>query len=128
MPRKTLASLGVMVRERRGTRRLREAASEIGIGVATVMRVENGRIPDLGTFAKICKWLGEEPGTFLGFEPRTSAKTKETRSSTEPLFASAHLKVDQAPEPQTVAVLAKMILLAAKRQRGTLEDALTDDV
>lgn len=127
MPRKTLASLGVMVRERRGARKLREAASEIGIGVATLMRVENGRIPDLGTFGKICQWLEEEPGTFLGFEPRPSPKTT-LAAANEPLLASAHFKVDQAPQAETVSALAKMILLVAKRQRGTLEGSSRDDV
>lgn len=119
MPRRTLASLGVMVRERRGARRLREVAQEIGIGPATLMRIENGRIPDVETFAKICHWLGEDPGTFLGFRPKAAAGQSE-ESDEAPLLASAHLKADATSKPETVSALAKMILLAAKRQRGTL--------
>jgi transcriptional regulator with XRE-family HTH domain len=61
MPRRTLGSLGAMVREKRGTRKLRDVAAEIGIGPATLMRVEAGRIPDVGTFGKICRWLGVDP-------------------------------------------------------------------
>lgn len=32
------------------------------------MRVENGRIPDIETFGKLCHWLQIEPGSFLDFE------------------------------------------------------------
>lgn len=119
MPKRTLASLGVMVRERRGARNLREVAKEMGIGVATLMRVENGRVPDVGTFAKICKWLGEDPGSFLGFNP-SRVSTESERTEEAPIMASAHLKADATPRPETVSALAKMILLATKRQRGTL--------
>ena len=105
-----------MVRERRGTRRLRETASEIDISPATLMRVESGRVPDVSTFGKICRWLGEDPGSFLGFEPRVSDE------GPTPLQASAHLKADKTPQPATVQALARMILLAAGRQKGTLSD------
>src|SRR5437879_624521 len=74
MPRTPLESLGAMVKARRGERRLREVAAEIGIGVATLMRVENGRIPDVATFGKLCRWLDVEPGTFLGFEKKRPAE------------------------------------------------------
>ncbi len=120
MAQKTLATLGVLVRERRGVNKLRETAKEIDIGVATLMRVENGRIPDLETFGKICKWLGEEPGSFLGFAPREKKDTHQAH------FASAHFKVDREPDPETLKVLAKMIRLVALRQKGSLEEAVPE--
>jgi len=127
MPRKTLASLGALVRARRGTRKLREVAREIGIGPATLMRVENGRIPDVTTFAKICRWLEVDPGTFLGFDrKRATLKVSETESPAT-LVISAHLRADQAPKLETVQALAKMILFAAKKQprvEGVSEDAV----
>ena len=43
MPRLTLATLGVRVKEKRGPRKLREVAKEIGISPATLMRIKNGR-------------------------------------------------------------------------------------
>lgn len=116
-----LSSLGQMVRERRGTRKLREVAREIGIGAATLMRVENGRIPDVTTFGKICQWLGMDPGVFLGFEKARS----ESGSGAGPLQVSAHFRADQTPQPETAQALAQMILLAARTQpviEGPSED------
>ncbi len=114
MARRTLATLGPMVKERRGARKLREVAHEIGIGAATLMRVENGRIPDVSTFGKLCHWLQVDPGSFLGFEqgrPQQEA----------PLAVSAHLKADHVPHQDTVRALAQMILVASKRQPAPRE-------
>lgn len=120
MPTRTLGSLGAMVRKRRGDKKLRDTAHEIGISPATLMRVESGRIPDVTTFGKICQWLKVDPGSFLGFE------SKEEKSQ-EPLLVSAHLKVDQTPKPETVSALARMILLATRGQRGTKGAAQDED-
>src|SRR6185312_8272522 len=90
MPRRTLESLGVLVREKRGDSKLRETAKEIGIGPATLMRVENGRIPDIETFGKLCHWLNIDPGSFLGFEQKPEGDTPEA-----PLTSiSVHCKTD----------------------------------
>src|SRR5205807_2108861 len=56
MPKKTMGSLGIILKTRRSSRGLREVALEIGIGPATLMRVENGHVPDVTTFGKVCKW------------------------------------------------------------------------
>jgi len=112
MARKPLESLGAMVRTHRGERKLRETAGEIGISAATLMRVENGRIPDVETFGKLCRWLKVDPGTFLGF-----AQKQPTDTDRLPVLTlSAHFKADQTPQPETVQALATMLLLAAKSQ------------
>jgi transcriptional regulator with XRE-family HTH domain len=36
---------------------LRDLGAEIGIGAATLMRLEQGRVPDGETLAKILTWL-----------------------------------------------------------------------
>lgn len=118
MPTRKLSSLGALVRKKRGERKLRETAREIGIGPATLMRVESGRIPDIETFGKICKWLEIDPGSFLGFPQQSGAGTGEAANG-PPVFVSAHLKADQTPEPATVNALSKMILLAIRSQRGS---------
>lgn len=110
MPKRTLESLGILVRKRRGTRKLRETATEIGIGPATLLRIESGRIPDLMTFGKICQWLAIDPAEFLGLE------VSGERANSGQLIASAHMKVDQNPQPETIRALAQMILLAANAQ------------
>ena len=123
MAKKTLGSLGMMVRSKRGERKLREVAKEINIGPATLLRVESGRIPDVATFGRICKWLGIDPGSFLGWE--TESKVKKSAKLVEPttVLVSAHLRADRTPKPETVNALAKMILFAARDQQGTEEIA-----
>jgi transcriptional regulator with XRE-family HTH domain len=118
MATRKLSSLGATVKKKRGQRKLRETARDIGIGPATLMRVEAGRIPDIETFAKLCKWLEIDPGTFLGFEPEASPSPR-VPSPDMPISLSAHFRADRTPEPATVSALAKMILLAVRSQHGS---------
>jgi transcriptional regulator with XRE-family HTH domain len=117
MPPRKLSTLGALVRKKRGVRKLRETAGEIGIGPATLMRVENGRIPDLETFGKICNWLEIDPGSFLGFSAQTETKSTDAGSGEPPVLVTAHLRAEQTPEAATVNALARMILLAIKSQK-----------
>lgn len=119
MPTRKLSSLGALVRKKRGERKLRETARDIGIGPATLMRVENGRIPDIETFGKLCKWLGVDPGTFLGFAPEQSTRSSQAALPDTPVSLSAHFRADKTPEPDTVSALAKMILLVVRSQHGS---------
>ena len=120
MPRRTLESLGALVRDKRGQRKLRETAAEIGIGPSTLMRVENGRIPDIETFGKLCHWLELDPGSFLGFE---SKEDRGTMTASPFTSISAHYKTDQNPQPATVQALAQMMLLAMRMQpEGPIEN------
>jgi len=45
MSSRSLDSLGALVREKRGAKKLREAATEIGASAATLLRVEGGKTP-----------------------------------------------------------------------------------
>jgi transcriptional regulator with XRE-family HTH domain len=119
MAKRALGSLGAMVRKKRGDGKLRAVAKEIGIGPATLMRVEGGRIPDVTTFGKICNWLKIDPGSFLGFEPAAPDESPIPQNSLAPLTVGAHLKADRTPKQETVHALAQMILFAASSQRGT---------
>ena len=117
MPKATLATFGSEVNKFRGnSKTLRQAAKEVGISAATLMRVESGRIPDVETFGKLCKWMGVDPGKYLGF-----AAADESESPPEPslLVVSAHLRMDKQPKPETAHALARMIMHAASRQRPT---------
>jgi transcriptional regulator with XRE-family HTH domain len=120
MPKKTLGSLGAMVRKKRGERKLREVAKEIQIGPATLLRVESGRIPDVATFGKLCRWLKVDPGSFLGWETEANTASIKTADA-KTILVSAHLRADQAPKQETVNALARMILFAAKGLQGTEE-------
>lgn len=121
MTRRTLESLGVLVRKKRGDGKLRETARIIGIGPATLMRVENGHIPDVETFGKVCKWLQMDPGSFLGFDQKGSTAVPETEGL---ISISAHWKADQTPNRATVQALAQMVMLALKSQPSRSEDDL----
>ena len=65
MARVTLQNLGTIVREKRGSRGLRIVAGEIGTTAPTLSRIESGKMPDLQTFGKLCRWLGVDPAALL---------------------------------------------------------------
>jgi transcriptional regulator with XRE-family HTH domain len=89
------------IQERRAGKGIREAAKEVGVSAATLSRVENGKIPDLETFGRICRWLGDDPSIYLGLEPRASDAPR----------AQVHFKKGAAIEMDSAKALADMILL-----------------
>lgn len=128
MAQAKLGSLGNDVRKHRENKTLRDAAKEIGISAATLMRIEAGRVPDVETYGKICAWLGVDPGSYLGIKPAPAHASPATaESSPTHLVVSAHFKADRLPDPETVKALANMIMFAvnSQRQRSTINDADT---
>jgi transcriptional regulator with XRE-family HTH domain len=123
MSAKSLSKLGTMVRKKRGEAKLRDTAEVIGISAATLMRVENGRIPDVATFGKLCNWLGENPANFLGYKDE-SVKAK---SENNVLSISAHFKADKTPKAKTVNAISTMIMFAIRSQTSSTEDLLLDE-
>jgi transcriptional regulator with XRE-family HTH domain len=96
--------LGERIQQRRLGKGIREAAKEAGVSPATLSRVENGKIPDLETFAKICKWLSDDPAIYLGLKPVTANAPR----------AQVHFKKGSAIEQDSAKALSEMILLAQK--------------
>ncbi len=132
MPHAKLANLGNEVRKYRGNKSLREAAREIGISPATLMRVESGRVPDVETFGKLCRWMKVDPRTYLGIKTtaeKPAGATDAARMGANPshLVVSAHFKAEKTPNPETVKALANMIMFAAamQRQKATVTDGDT---
>lgn len=67
-----------LMREKRGMRGVRAVASEIGVSHMTYYRIEQcGRIPDLETFIRICKWLEESLDNFIFFNPKKEAIARD---------------------------------------------------
>lgn len=64
-----IAALAQDITMKRGTVGVRAAARDAGISPATLSRIENGHVPDLETFEKICQWLGKDPSRFLAAPP-----------------------------------------------------------
>lgn len=103
----SIENLGKMIVERRGTLGVRAAAKEIDISPATLSRIENGNVPDLATFAKVCKWLGEDPNRFLGMKP--------TGTATETV--TVHLRKQKTTSVDTATALGGMIIAAQNALR-----------
>ncbi|MEH6476593.1 MAG: helix-turn-helix domain-containing protein [Sneathiella sp.] len=102
-----LEDLGPMVLHKRGSMGVRAAAAEIGIGSATLSRVERGKLPDVETLGKICDWLEVSPSTFIG-----SSKSLSEKENTSVQVA---FKKDVAISKDTSVALGKLILAAHKQ-------------
>lgn len=115
MPSRPLESLGALIRDKRGAKKLRETATEVGISAATLLRVEGGKTPDVATFGKLCKWLQIDPGSFLGYEQSKSPGPSDIAG--RPMMSvSAHLRMDATSQLPTLQALAQMIILASNQQ------------
>lgn len=98
----SIEKLGEMVVERRGTLGVRAAAKEIGVSSATLSRIENGNVPDLATFAAVCRWLDEDPNQFLGMKP-ASEKSE---------MVTVHLRKQKTTKIDTAEALGDLIITA----------------
>ena len=96
--------LAQRIQERRAGKGIREAAKEVGVSPATLSRIENGKVPDLETFGKICQWLGDDPSVYLGLKPRADEAPR----------AQVHFKKGTAIEKDSAKALSEMIMMAQK--------------
>ena len=103
-----IEKLGEQIVEKRKGDGVRKVAKEIGISPSTLSRVENGKMPDLETFSKICAWLGKDPSEYLGLGERHQ----------EPVKISVHLRKEAASSTATAKSLAKLIEAAHKQLRA----------
>jgi transcriptional regulator with XRE-family HTH domain len=100
--------LASMLKNKRADRGLRAVADEIGgVSAATLSRIEQGKIPDVATFIKICKWLEEATDTFIVSANIPKAKPISTQQQ-----VVAHLRADRELSKDTINMLIKMIDLA----------------
>ena len=89
---------------------MRAVAKEIGTSPATLSRIENGSLPDLGTFPKLCKWLGIDPSEILGLDDKPADPTAQEPAQL--LTATAHLRAKRQISPELAKALGEMILRA----------------
>ncbi len=106
----TIGDFGRLIAAKRGSRGIRAAATDADVSPATLSRVENGHMPDLVTFAKLCKWLERDPREFLGME--LSEKDNAVPS------AVAHFKKKKTVKSETATALGEMILAAQQAIRA----------
>ena len=101
----TISDFGRLMAEKRGSRGVRAAAAEADVSTATYSRVENGHMPDLATFARLCKWLNRDPREFLGMEMTENAAAPS---------AVVHFKKKKTVKAETAEALGEMILAAQR--------------
>lgn len=98
--------LSGMLKNKRGTKGLRAIATEIGgVSASTLSRIEQGKIPDVDTFVKICNWLEVSTDTFIVIDTN-----KKEVSNQEQVVA--HLRADRELSPETADMLIRMINMA----------------
>lgn len=97
-----IGAMAERIQQRRAGRGIRETAKEVGVSPATLSRVENGKVPDLDTFSKICAWLGDDPAVFLGLKSNQTVPVAR---------AQVHFKKGAAIEQDSAKALGEMILL-----------------
>ncbi len=99
-----IEKLASRIKEKRKGQGVRQAALDAKISSATLSRIENGKVPDLETFEKICSWLGDDPAIYLSTPPQRSNTPR----------AQVHFKKESAIEPDSAKALSEMISLAHK--------------
>jgi transcriptional regulator with XRE-family HTH domain len=103
-----IAALSEHIAVKRGAVGVRAAAKDAGVSPATLSRVENGNVPDLETFEKLCRWLGEDPKQFLDTPPSgvvafvqfraKSTRAKETADALGGIILAVQAMLDKEAE------------------------------
>ena len=96
--------LSRLVAEKRGKVGIRATARQLGLSPATLSRIENGRLPDLDNFTRICRWLEVDPADLLGFDPQAQNLP----------VAAVHFRSSAALSSETSAALQELIVEAQK--------------
>lgn len=98
--------LATFIKEKRGARGLRETAQDIeNVSFSTLSRIEQGKVPDVDTFIKICQWLEVSADTFI-------IDSKELKEVPIKDKVIAHLRAEKVLSKDTVNMLIKMIDVA----------------
>lgn len=104
-----LQRLAALIAKKRNGRPYRTVAQEIGeVSSPTLSRIEKGRLPDLDTYIRICRWLNISPED-LQNEKTTKGKGEDLSNSEQ---VCAFLRADQNLPTDTAKALTKMIEIA----------------
>lgn len=96
---------------------VRAAAAQIGgVSSSTLSRVEQGNLPDIDTFFRLCRWLGH-PTSYFAREP------EKAEAPQLPDDLIVQLRADRTLDERTRDALVTMIRAAyAAARAGTIED------
>jgi transcriptional regulator with XRE-family HTH domain len=104
--------LASMLKSKRGKKGLRDTATEIGdVSSATLSRVEQGNLPDVETFIRLCKWLGVSTDTFIVGEKIAQAEISEKEKIVFQLRSSRELDTD------TINAMVHMVDMAFTKSK-----------
>lgn len=109
-----LEQLGIVVKNKRGNRGLREIAKKMGISHTTLARVEAGKQPDLDTFSKICKWLEINPSDVLNLNTSNTSNSNSSSEDPSPSTFSVQFRADRTFSPETAKRIGEMIIAVQK--------------
>ena len=100
--------LASMLKAKRGKIGLRIVAEAInGVSVATLSRIEQGKVPDVDTFIRLCHWLDVPTDTFVARTDQREASEIDNQQT-----IVAHLRADRELDGETVQMLVKLVNLA----------------
>lgn len=99
--------LSNMLKSKRGKQGLRETALQIGdVSAPTLSRIEQGNLPDVETFLKLCKWLQVSTETFV------VGKKNEIKEISEKDKLVYQLRSSQELDSDTINAMITMVDLA----------------
>ena len=99
------------IKSKRGKKGLRDTAVEIGgVSAATLSRIEQGNLPDVETFIKICKWLKVSTDSFISGKKPTNAELSVKDKIAYQLRSSREL------DPATVDAMIALINAAFNKK------------
>src|SRR5437764_11745927 len=99
--------LAALIKTKRGNRGLREIAQEIGdVSPSTLARIENGKVPDMDTFLRICDWLHVSSEELIKEPQETEISTMDR--------VEGYLRADRELAPEMADALAKLMKAAYK--------------
>ena len=110
-----LDHFSAVVKAKRGGKGLRLTADEIGgISAPTLSRIEQGNMPDLDTFVRICRWLDKSPNSFVLNDAGQSESIigAQGSASDPPQKIEAYLRAEKTLPPETIQALSSMVKLA----------------
>ncbi|MEL6445670.1 MAG: helix-turn-helix transcriptional regulator [Bacteroidota bacterium] len=118
------AKLAAALRDKRSKNdlRVRAAAKEIGdVSPSTLSRVEQGNLPDLDTYLRLCRWLERSPEYFA-----TGTHARPSNEVRLPDDVIVQLRADRTLDERTRDALVTMIRTAyAAAKRGDIDDEAT---
>ena len=111
MARVSLETFGTLVAEHRERTGLgvRAAAAAAGVTPSTLSRVENGYLPDINHFRKLCEWMKVDPSEVLGYKASAPKATEKPDSPVR-----VHFKKNSTVSHATARALGDLVMAADK--------------